>query len=225
MGLLLSKAGGISNEFNPISLGNLRFWVKADAGITLNGSTVSSWADQSGNSLVLNEANATKQPTFVSNFINGKPALQFDGSNDEMSLSASQTGFESMTFFIVYRRSANTSQAVLSNGASTYMYLQYGSSFLIGNNSKSAAMTNDIWYIRAGTGKSDGTGTEYFSNGVSLGTVAGGTNVFNAFRYVATAGGAYLNGYIAEILIFDKVLNSTEIGQGFNYLNTRYGIY
>lgn len=223
--LTLLKAGVFSSAFNPISLGNLRAWYKADAGITLNGSTVSQWNDQSGYNNHLKQSTAANQPTYTTGAINSLPALSFDGTNDSMQLDATITGFGSMTFFIVYKRTANTSQAVLSNGASTYMYLQYGSSFYIGNNAKSAAMTTNVWYLRAGTGKNDGTGTEYFSNGASLGTIAGGTNVFDAFRYIATAGGAPLQGLIAEILIFDRVLNSTDMGQINSYLNGKYAIY
>lgn len=224
--LTLLGAGRASTTFSPISLGNLRAWYKADSGITPNGATVSQWNDNSGYNNHLIQASVTEQPTFTSNAINTSlPALLFDGVNDTMALPASITGFESMTFFVVYKRTANTSQAILSNGASTYMYLQYGSSFYIGNNSKAGAMTTNTWYVRSGTGLSDGTGTEYFSNGASLGTVAGGTNVFNAFRYVGTAGGAFLAGYIAEILIFDRVLNSTDRALVNGYLNSKYAVY
>lgn len=222
---LLGTGKPLSTAFDPISLGNLKAWYKGDSGVTLNGSTVSQWNDNSGYSNHLKQSTATNQPTFVASGINGLPSISFDGSNDVLACDASVTGLESMTFYIVMKRPNNGSHAILTNGASTYQYLQYGSSFYIGNNSKSVPITSNVWYLRGGTGKSDGTGTEYFSNGTSAGTVAGGTNVFNAFRYVGWAGGANFQGEIAEILIFSEVHDSVKMGQINQYLNDKYLIY
>jgi len=38
-----------SSGSSPIPTTGLGVWLRADAGITLNGSTISQWADQSGN--------------------------------------------------------------------------------------------------------------------------------------------------------------------------------
>lgn len=222
---LLGTGTPVSTAFNPIALGNLKAWYKADSGVTLNGSTVSQWNDNSGYDNHLKQPTATNQPTFIASAKNGLPSVSFDGSNDVLACDASVTGLEEMTFYIVMRRPVNASHALLTNGASTYQYLQYGSTFYIGNNSKTVAMVNNTWYLRGGTGKSDGTGTEYFSNGATFGTIAGGTNVFNAFRYVGWAGGANFQGEITEILIFSEVHNSTKMTQINEYLNGKYLIY
>ena len=64
--------------FLPSSLAGLSLWLKADAGVTLAGSNVTAWADQSQNG---NNATArTGNSTFVSSVINGKPVLRFDGT-------------------------------------------------------------------------------------------------------------------------------------------------
>lgn len=64
-------------------------WLKADAGTSTstNGSPLASWADQSGNGVVLSQSNAAQQPLFLSSFMNGFPAIEFDnngstGQND-----------------------------------------------------------------------------------------------------------------------------------------------
>ena len=64
-------------------------WLKADAGTSTstNGSPLASWTDQSGNGVVLSQSNAAQRPQFVSSFMNGFPAIEFDnngasGQND-----------------------------------------------------------------------------------------------------------------------------------------------
>lgn len=60
-------------------------WWRSDLGITLNGSTVSAWADQSGNGHHLTQGTAANQPTYnVSGGPGGKPSLLFDGSTERL---------------------------------------------------------------------------------------------------------------------------------------------
>jgi hypothetical protein len=65
----------------PIPSNGLSLWLKADAGVTLSGSNVTAWADQSGNG---NNATASGTPTLVANSLNGKSGISLDGegSND-----------------------------------------------------------------------------------------------------------------------------------------------
>lgn len=67
------------------------FWLKADAGTssTVNGTAISAWNDASGNSMNVTQTVAVQQPSYVTNVINGFPAIQFDnnttsGQNDKM---------------------------------------------------------------------------------------------------------------------------------------------
>lgn len=74
--------------WTPKSLGSaLLCWWRADAGVTLNGSTVSSWADQSGNGKTLSQATAARQPTYDATGLNGFPCITFDGVDDVLSVS------------------------------------------------------------------------------------------------------------------------------------------
>lgn len=69
------------------SYSGMKLYLNPEAGVTLNGSTVSAWADQSGNGYSAIQGTAANQPTFVSNGIGGRPALSFDGTNDSLSIS------------------------------------------------------------------------------------------------------------------------------------------
>lgn len=68
------------------------FWVKADKGTssTTNNMPISSWNDQSGNSINVSQSTAVQQPSFATNVMNGFPAIVFDnnstaGQNDYLT--------------------------------------------------------------------------------------------------------------------------------------------
>ncbi len=102
---------------------NLQLWLKSDAGITLNGSTVSNWADQSGNGNNAIQNNSDRQPLLVNNGLNGKPILRFDGLNDKLGLTGS-TPMTQITLFMVVKNNApvpgqDHSDHVMAFGAPT----------------------------------------------------------------------------------------------------------
>ena len=94
--ILLSMLPALSSlgQTGPAGVGSPAtnvLWLKADAGTSTstNGSPLASWADQSGNGVVLSQSNAAQQPLFVSSFMNGFPAIEFDnngstGQNDHL---------------------------------------------------------------------------------------------------------------------------------------------
>jgi len=82
----------------------LKLFLNPEAGVTLNGSTVSAWADQSGNGYTASQGTTANQPTYLASGINGKAALSFDGVNDFLSIPSFTTDAP-ITVFVV----ANTS--------------------------------------------------------------------------------------------------------------------
>ncbi len=96
--------GGVGTSANNM------LWLKADAGTntTSNGTAVSNWTDQSGNSNTVSQATNNKQPIYTTNVINGNPAILFDnnnGTNDKLvgadaSSLDNTTGY---TFFTISR--------------------------------------------------------------------------------------------------------------------------
>lgn len=69
-------------QFEPTDLPGLELWVKADAGITLNGNFVAQWDDQSGNNRHCTSDFDVIRPTLLNDAINGLPAVSFDGVED-----------------------------------------------------------------------------------------------------------------------------------------------
>jgi len=79
----------------------LMLWLKPDEGITLRGSSVSEWADQSGNGVDAEQDAEDKQPVLEENAINGLPALAFDGQDDDLAFTLPVNGLENLTIFLV----------------------------------------------------------------------------------------------------------------------------
>lgn len=77
LGLPTLSIGISGAPWTPLRLPRLALWLRADMGVTLNGSTVSAWADQSGNGRNFSQATAAAQPTFNSTGLNSKAALSF----------------------------------------------------------------------------------------------------------------------------------------------------
>ena len=60
---------------------NLQLWLKANAGVTTSGNSVTNWSDQSGIGNNVSQGTGASQPTLQTNAINGNPALLLDGND------------------------------------------------------------------------------------------------------------------------------------------------
>lgn len=72
----------------PTDFSGCQLWLRANRGVTLNGATVSAWADQSGNGNNATQGTAANQPTYGSATFAGFPALDFDGVSDFLSVAS-----------------------------------------------------------------------------------------------------------------------------------------
>lgn len=84
-----TTVGGL-NLWRPTSQSGLMTWIDAEdsSTITLNGATVSAWADKTAAARNLAQATTANQPTYNATAINSKPAVVFDGIDDFMAASS-----------------------------------------------------------------------------------------------------------------------------------------
>ena len=87
----------------------LRLWLAADTGVaTGGGGEVTDWADQSPNLNDAAQRTPGEEPLLVSNAINGKPVLRFDGADDYLeipnSASLQPLSGDWTVFFVGQRR-------------------------------------------------------------------------------------------------------------------------
>ncbi|MDM8565041.1 hypothetical protein QUF74_05255 [Candidatus Halobeggiatoa sp. HSG11] len=233
--LVQANPGGVSS--------NLQLWLKADVDAT--GGT---WDDQSLNNLQASQGTGASQPSVVVDAMNFNPALNFDGTDDFMNLNAFTnfpTGNNARTVITVAKPFANNDGPILSYGRSSPI-LPSGeicalfdhdsttsiswSGYLNGYNEAAVVWSTVIPNIVIAN--YDNTNiSQLYVNG-QLGWTHTFVTPWNTDLSTSPAAmigkhifvGQVWKGHIAEIILYDKVLNVAETQQVNSYLAIKYGI-
>ena len=210
---------------------NLKTWLKANAGVTTSGGTVSAWADQSGGGFSATQATLNKQPGYTSNSLlfNNYPSLDFDLIDDAMSTTA-VINTRPYSFFVVYNSTSSSTAARRAvQGSNNWLMGPYGNrarfyagAFIDPNTivptivpaistatSSAAASANAAFYYN---GKTSGTGT---ATGVP------GTIYLGAYSPITTEP---MGGSIAEVIAYTSTVSAVEKNRIESYLALKYGI-
>ena len=115
---------------------------------------------------------------------------------------------------------ANQANAVRAGSTNQLLNYWWGNDLVV---TSSVSPTNDWFNVVA---KFDGTTRSIFVNGVLVGsdTPSGHDVTTNALQIAKTAGNEYLNGNVAEVLIYDTALSNSDIVQYFNNTKSRFGL-
>jgi hypothetical protein len=222
----------------------LAFWVKADAGVAVSGSSVTQWSDQSGNGRNALPAAGANQPTLVANAANGKPALQFDGIDDFLQFALPINGWSGMTVVLVASATVDSDGGANGGNNAPLFWDETGSwgwSFLspFQSNVKLRFGTTQAGNLPAFTrpasigaafsttiathnGSTDAlyiNGTQVWSAGGKLTPIAGASGTPWIGR---GAGGTYFNGRISEILVYDRAVTDAERQTIDSILSAKY---
>lgn len=221
----------------------LSLWLKADAGVTTSGGVVTAWADQSG--LGHDATKLDGGATLTTGALNGLPAVAFSGS-DNFSISGQVLANAAGQFSIfavatdtggtggghreifsnwdqynmggsVYfgtTTSATGRMLRLTDELSTSTDVTSPSSFSILN---SVRDTGDRLYVFQGTTVLNGnivSSTRNLTTGYYLGT--------QGTLRTLTSDAENWKGQIAELLVYDKALNTQEWIAVNSYLTEKY---
>ncbi|MBD3636709.1 MAG: T9SS type A sorting domain-containing protein [Crocinitomicaceae bacterium] len=226
-------AGGVGTT------GTNPMWYDANELNLVNGNKVSNWQDMSGNGNDLSQTNATKQPIYTDGALNGLPVVTFDGADDFLTRGAtSGLGGGEITVFIVFQRSSATAQCLINAGYSAeldkWMIYDPGNDRLV---CKHKSPTNKYAMWIGGTGTPTftsthyrGAGTQVYSQGNLMGTnstpytAQSGHNLIRVGTYNYNVTNYLLDGFIAEIVVFNTDLNILERRIVENYLGAKYGL-
>lgn len=213
--------------FIPTDIAGCNPWFDAGQITGLNnGDPVANWLDESGNSNDAVQADVAKEPLYETGVINGKPALQFDGSNDYL-LASTVSIAQPNTFFIVGKSSVTPyNYEFFFDGAVSRQAFLY-SAANVGAFAGSLAFTgtpDTAWHIFSII--FNGSSSEIYDNGVLISTVNTGANALTGLviGYDLGDDGFGLNGYIAEIIGYDTALGTSNRQAVEAYLATKYAL-
>jgi hypothetical protein len=207
-----------------------------------DGTAVSTWGDRSGNGNDFTEA--TNQPTFKASWLNGKPAVEFDGSNDVMSDSDFFTSVDfsakDATMIIVYQPQNDNSYALTDTGSfggddRTYSNQNLYSSSFLNTRINNGAFNEKYPAIRSAATfglRIDNTAETYkiyYNNRLQFDHTSYLTSHFQ------TTGGAMkigcgdssykLDGFISEVLVFNTALSDDDFNAIHNYIDAKYRVH
>lgn len=232
-----------TNPF-PSSIANLALRFEADCitftssvcGTPSDGTTITAWADESGNS---NDAGSgTGTCTFHTNQINTNPAVTFANCSLALTTGIVLQNTNGSTGFFVFKDTQNSSSPIISGSfKGISYYANYGGTNLQGVQEEAAidlghgtAASNTTNWHQTDYALASGTGVNgTYRQAQSTDTTVGGTGQDGSTASTSTIGhdvgnAVYFAGQIAAIIIYQRQLNSTEIGQVETYLHTKYGV-
>jgi hypothetical protein len=222
LGLSLPQTRVASAPLIPTS--GLSLWLKADAGVTLSGSDVTAWADQSGNGK--NATSFAGQPT-LSTF-NGKSFVSFPAESGLANYLGiwSETDLIIGTIIMVARFQSSGSSSRLFGHDPTMLFARDQQDKLfttiddISGGISDNSLSNNTNYL-IGT-SFDTNLINFYLNGIDDGNLDGQTQ-YGTAPYVI--GGYSGSSSIAEIVVYNRVLTTPERQQVEQYLNSKYQIY
>ncbi len=170
---------------------------------------VTTWYDQSGNRNNATQTSTSSQPKIVDGVngiirMNNKPVLRFDGTDDQLVSNSFNNPTNSTAFFVASRLANNQSFMARSTN-----YAILGSPDLF----------NSYYLNRSNTAATTGGDTK---NSLNLYTAIRTSAINSTLAIGAGSAGNFLNGNVAELIIYDgnKLSNRTNIE---NNLRDYYG--
>lgn len=219
--------------FLPTNLSNLLVWYDASDTSTIISSlgAVSALADKSGGGYTATQATGAKQPVTGTRTVNGRNVLDFDGSNDTLSMPS---GLNSLTtgnntIFIVFAADAGAGfpfcfQASGGRRTGFLLHATNGIAYYERNITSYIPYTwNTSPHVAAVS--LNGTAITGYFEGASVSGTCTETSWVTTGRLIAGFNDVdnYFNGTIGEIIAYRRALSDAEKNDVGNYLADKWG--
>lgn len=210
-----------------------QLWLRADAGVSAPGNRMASWQDQSGTEHNATMPTAARQPFYVTNALNGLPVARFNGAQS-MSLPFPYLQPTAFSIFVVGKNNnPNESFSIIlgPGGSAPNNQLRWENgtqSLIVGTSNNLQAITSTIGNTRVYHT------LEVSSDGALL-LVHRDTARFD-MQDIATSGAFtlasvgswyssfFLQGDLAEVLVYDHVLSDLDRFLVHEYLSVKYAL-
>lgn len=228
--------------WTPLSISGCKLWAAARLEVGLSdGDAVETWTDQSGLGNNLTQATAGNKPIYKTAILNGHPIIRFDGTDDHFTLANVLSGASAGEVFLVVKIDndppGNSNQSGLWNmdGDGTNIchfpwtngniYEAWGRTTRVDTGNPTPSLASWRLYnvsSAAGAFTTRIDGTQHYTTASSTFSSFSGTPYFG--RSNAISGNAYLDGDVAELIIYNSVLSAGDRDDVESYLATLYGL-
>lgn len=236
---------------DPTVLVNLQVWYNADISNTTNfntapanGDDISQWKDRSGTGHNANQSgNASVKPNWYANILNGLGVVRFNGTSESLSINpiAFMQSLPGFTMMVVAKSSSLAAASDLtSSDVGGFRIFHNGTNWGVSTSGGTGTSTvaGDTTKFHIYTQVFDGTATgndarlkfRYDGAGQAMtwsGTVGATTSATAGAFYVgsnSTGSAGWFNGDVAELLMFTRTLNTSELIAVESYLKYHWAL-
>lgn len=245
--IFVKQAAPVSTPWTPDDLSALVVWLDADDTAFSNNDAVSEWTNKgSGGNTA--QSDSAKRPVFKTNVLNGKPGVDFDGSNDCLQIASlaldtyiSVFVVAKLTtakpFFFEQSANANDSSGFFFYGTSSSHYVVRrgnnrnafnGTSGWFGSAAAQAGLVIDTASANTPMGKVYKNGTVQADGSVSSngGNSLSNSSVTDTLNIGARNNGASLpmDGDLHELIIYNEPLSQANRERVEGYLAWKWGL-
>lgn len=222
--------------------------------ISVSGNAVTQWNDKSGNASHFTQGTGARRPSSGTRTQNGLNVIDFDGTNDSLTTTAAKSAFNFLNnttatiFRVLQQDTTSGTQYVMGNneGTNNAVGIFYFTSSTNDQLSCGAGVPSTVYTItktfstaaRYDTIKSDPAnataanrikvstnGAAFVGSNTGTQTPSGSTSSIDFILGNDSDGGSIpMNGYFAEIIIYDSILSAGDITAVQDYLAAKWGI-
>lgn len=237
--MVLRPASG-SASFSPTDISGLVAWYDFSdittlfqdsartTPVTADADPIGGVTDKSGSANHLGQGTASKRPTYKTAIQNSKSVGRFDGSDDYLSISPAIAIASVKTVLVAVKATTQDSSLFGSSTANTQIRFTSSGAFKLntwsGSDHRSDALATSVgnWLV------AEFVITEaYYENGTARGTdiVPPAAEIDYVGRIQTSSTQFFMNGDIAEMLIYNSVLSASNRQLVESFLNTKWAVY
>jgi hypothetical protein len=224
----------------PNDIDNLNVWLESDYSVATIDDRITLWQNRGIDGENAYQATATKQPEYIANSLNQKPALRLDGTSDYLDLV--MQNLTNYSYFIVaYPTTVSGRRCIIEENSNYAISVENNTTLAsfwaqtttdAGSVSLSSVVANTP-YIYTGMYDSaePNTLTGWRRTGTATATgfddeIAGTLQAIDGIHIgtYRSANDRFFQGDMYAILIYEDVLTTAEITKVLDYLSHKYGI-
>lgn len=230
--------GGMTDrsvQVTPISLPSFTrtLWLRADMGVTTSNGKVTNWADQDDSQNHAYMTTLERQPSLITNAINGKPVIRFNGAQSlKLTNALSHSNF---TVFVAGKNSHPSSFSMIlgptgtgTNGNNQLRWENGTQALLVGLGNNMPIITSTVGNTKvyhALSARYDGSQLKVYRDGNLVTTssfVTSGPWELNQIG--AWVSQYFMVGDLAELVFYSSALSESNRSTANSYFKTKYAL-